>query len=119
MEPMEIKEVITKYIEKLGKNTNIRTNNRGSVVQNNSDPIQTGAVTQRDYIIGPILGKETEMAIKEVERKKAIGLDDIPNEFIIEGGPVLRECLLLMFNIILKNRGNTTKLERRENKIIT
>lgn len=64
----------------------------------------TPNIRKESTLTKEITVKETISAIAKLKRKKAIGIDNIPNEFILEGGQMLVECLTMVFNEICTNK---------------
>lgn len=89
----EIKKKTEEYITKLGKpQESIEEQHGGGQRQNQINLINT------------IERKEMKEAITKLKRERAIGLDNIPNEFIIEGGEKLWESLRHIFNLICEKQ---------------
>ena len=63
------------------------------IINHNAISSSLSKTEQREKILGKITGKEIDKAIGKLKRKKAIGLEGIPNEFLIEGGAKLKKCL--------------------------
>lgn len=66
----------------------------------------------------PITLREVEVAIKKLKSRKAVGNDEIPNEFLVNGGPKLQEALTQIFRLIQDEEWVPPELTREKVKLI-
>ena len=96
--PEEIKSRVTEYYEDLYESNEVK---EGYEDYNESQNkfIEQCLVT-KDKCIQELIEIEIEEAIKDLEKGKAVGPDEISNEMIIEGGTSMRKSILRMMKII-------------------
>lgn len=88
-ERKEIRDETAKYIKDLGRKGAVGMKAVGmKAVQYDIPKCPKNVAEDETDIIGNIQEEEMKEAIQKLQREKAVGLDDIPNEFIIEGGSV-------------------------------
>ncbi len=87
----ELKEYITTHYKDLFAQTQPSKDQRKDA--------RAGSLNDR-ILDQPFTNEELQRQIKTLQRRKAAGLDKIPNEFILEGGPVLHKHLLEVYNIV-------------------
>ncbi len=96
LDPDDIKKHIEEYFGSLYKGDSTNRDHTqppiGQTVRGRKDQ------EEADILQQPFTGAELSQAIALIKREKAVGTDDIPNEFLKEGGPKLREELLNLMN---------------------
>ena len=114
--PKEINKICQKKarIQKLSKKDGSKTSNREEILKICSDfyqelyNSQTGTHSQEAKIISTqnteipdITSREVEVAIKEMKKNKATGLDEITKDILEEGGNAIITQLVRLFNQII------------------
>ena len=122
IEAQEIKQEIENMLRKLGKSLHNKILKRkarlgdgrektdhsevGKGTQNIGTRRKTSKWQEMSNGSGNILKEtsvqEVKQAIKELKCRRAVGLDNIPNEFLLGGGEKLWKCLTLLFNLIIR-----------------
>ena len=96
--PEEIKNRVTEYYEELYESNEVK---EGYEDYNESQNKFIGqCLVTKDKYIQELTEIEIEEAIKDLEKGKAVGPDEISNEMIIEGGTSMRKSILRMMMII-------------------
>ncbi len=106
--PEEVKVIIQDYMRELGQET------RGD----DESEEEWEDEEEGDIMDEEISKKEMEEAIKAMNKGKACGLDDIPAEFIMEGGIQLAEALRSIFNGIRIGNGMPGSWKKEKGKLL-
>ena len=82
--------------------TSLVTNPNEAFTKYVNDMLKFNTGIKSDLLDAPIDSGELLRSVKKLKKGKASGPDDIMNEMIKSGGKPLHECLLKLFNMILK-----------------
>ena len=75
-----------------------RTDDSGDRLENQPCPDGQEQLDRCPQLMSEVTEEEIQEAIRCLEKEKSAGEDDIPNEFIIEGGWPMVLALTIMFN---------------------
>ena len=104
--PDDIRLKVEDMVGKLGQeHRQVHSQTQSSDMTNHTvNSSSLSKTEQREKMLGKITGNEIDKAIGKLKREKAIGLEGIPNEFLIEGGAILKKCLIMLFDLFLVAR---------------
>ena len=109
-DPALVKEEVALYFEKLGSLGEEEppglsdTGATPDICWTSVDPFSispTPSVSPHDTFADPITYEEVQLAIGKTKLRTAMGGDNIPAAFLREGGGVLSEALVRLFNLVL------------------
>ena len=109
-DPARVKEEVALYFEKLGSLGEEEppglsdTGATPDICKTSVDPFSispTPSVSPHDTFADPITYEEVQLAIGKTKLRTAMGGDNIPAAFLREGGGVLSEALVRLFNLVL------------------
>ena len=73
---------------------------------------------EQEILEDKVTVQEVAEIIQGLDRGKAMGFDDIPNEFMLEGGELVAETLVVIFNKAIESRKVATSWKRSYTQLL-